>query len=250
MTLKLVNLNVWLGGKLMPQILDFLSKEQPDILTLQEAYNESDQSLPDYFRTLQVICSELKLPYYHFEPSFYEELEGRKIDRGNAVISKFPITEKSGLFIFGGYGKIVDVREQFHAHPRNMQKSVIDVNGTLLNVYNLQGIYGEHGNDTPERIEMMKVVAEEIKDKENVILTGDFNMQPDTKAISQVTAYLDSVFGMELLSTFNMRRKENPGYKTSSVDMVFVSKNLKVLEKKMPDVDVSDHNPLVVQLEV
>lgn len=159
MTLKLINLNVWLGGKLMPQILELLSKEKPDILTTQEAYNESDPFLAPYFRTSEVLKQNLSLPYTSFEPSFYEELEGKKIDRGNLTFSKFPIREKDGLFIFGSYGKVLDVQRLFHAHPRNMQRSLIDIEGKLVNVYNLQGIYGTHGFDTPERIEMCRVVG-------------------------------------------------------------------------------------------
>ena len=250
MQLKLVNLNVWLGGKLMPQILEFLSVEKPDILTLQEAYNETDESLPQHLRTVSVIKKHLGLNYDHFEPSFYEVLESRKIDRGNAIISRFPIIKKDGFFIFGEYGKVVDVKELFHSHPRNMQHSQIEANGIILNVYNLQGIYGPHGQDTPERIELGRKVAEEIKDEKNVILTGDFNMQPDIKAIEQITKHLDSVFGTKLKTTFNMKRKEDPGYATAAVDMVFVSKEVKILKKEIHEADVSDHLPLVVTIEI
>jgi endonuclease/exonuclease/phosphatase family metal-dependent hydrolase len=58
------------------------------------------------------------------------------------------------------------------------------------------------------------------------------------------------VFGEELKTTFNMKHKDNPGYATAAVDMMFISPDIKVSEKACPEVDVSDHLPLVVQLLV
>ena len=47
-----------------------------------------------------------------------------------------------------------------------------------------------------------------------------------------------------------MRRKINPGYATAVVDMVFASSRLKILDHQCPDVDISDHLPLVVKIEI
>ena len=46
MVFKFVNLNIWIGGKLLDSALDFLSKENADILTLQEVFNGSGNELP------------------------------------------------------------------------------------------------------------------------------------------------------------------------------------------------------------
>jgi endonuclease/exonuclease/phosphatase family metal-dependent hydrolase len=66
----------------------------------------------------------------------------------------------------------------------------------------------------------------------------------------QVGQHLTSVFGDSLKTTFNISRKDNPGYATAAVDMMFVSSDIEVIEKACPAVDVSDHLPLVVQLRL
>jgi endonuclease/exonuclease/phosphatase family metal-dependent hydrolase len=64
-----------------------------------------------------------------------------------------------------------------------------------------------------------------------------------------IEEHLTSVFGNSLTTTFNMRRKENPGYATAAVDLMYISNDLRVTGKDCPDVDISDHLPLVVTLE-
>jgi endonuclease/exonuclease/phosphatase family metal-dependent hydrolase len=47
-----------------------------------------------------------------------------------------------------------------------------------------------------------------------------------------------------------MKYKDDRGYATAAVDMIFVSSSTKILKKECPDVEVSDHLPLVVELEI
>jgi endonuclease/exonuclease/phosphatase family metal-dependent hydrolase len=61
---------------------------------------------------------------------------------------------------------------------------------------------------------------------------------------------LKNVFKDELRSTFNMRHKQNPGYASAVVDMIFVSPDLKISKHYASDADVSDHIPLIIEIEV
>jgi endonuclease/exonuclease/phosphatase family metal-dependent hydrolase len=97
---------------------------------------------------------------------------------------------------------------------------------------------------------MSVTISDAIADQSNVILAGDTNARPTNKAILEIEAHLKSVFGKELQTSFNMRRKDNPGYATSCVGMIFVSPNIKILEKPCPDIDISDHLPLIATLDV
>jgi len=65
-----------------------------------------------------------------------------------------------------------------------------------------------------------------------------------------ISDHLTNIFGNELKTSFNMRRKDNPGYATACVDMLFVSSDIKVMDKVCPDVDISDHLPLVATLRI
>jgi endonuclease/exonuclease/phosphatase family metal-dependent hydrolase len=68
--------------------------------------------------------------------------------------------------------------------------------------------------------------------------------------MKNIEQYLTSVFGNNLKSTFNMRRKDNPGYATAAVDMLFVSPNIRIVNSECSDVDISDHLPVIATLEV
>jgi len=100
---------------------------------------------------------------------------------------------------------------------------------------------------------MSRRIVEQVKGVERVVLCGDFNVRPDTETIGMIEDELVNVFAGELETSFNLKRKDlekYPGYATAVVDMVFVSENIGVVDKKVPGVDVSDHLPLVVELEV
>jgi endonuclease/exonuclease/phosphatase family metal-dependent hydrolase len=73
---------------------------------------------------------------------------------------------------------------------------------------------------------------------------------PNTQVVKNIEQHLVSVFKDELTTTFNMKQKSNPGYATSVVDMMFVSADVKVADHECLQVDVSDHLPLIVTLDV
>src|SRR5258706_4572546 len=70
MQLKYITLNVWFGGKLWDEMMVFLKNERPDVLTIQEAYDEKDASLHTVYRVVSILKKELGLSYSSFAPGF------------------------------------------------------------------------------------------------------------------------------------------------------------------------------------
>lgn len=254
MKFKVISLNIWLGGMLFDSAIDFLKKENPDILNLQEVYNGKAPNLEKRFRTFDVLKSELKYSYGSFAPSHIEEVKeggGEMIGWGNAIFSRFPIIAQKTVFYDTPFSANYIKPVSDHSYqPRNLQQAVLEIENNELNVFNTHGIWGFDGKDNDRRLRMGKTIANEIKNKENVILTGDFNISPDTKTIAGIEKHLKNVFKNELTTSFNMKhKKEDSGYATAVADMIFVSKNIKILEHYCPEADVSDHLPLVCVLE-
>jgi len=250
--LKFVCLNLWHGGRLFPGILSFLKEQDADVVALQEVYNGTDPSYPDNFRSLSVLRDQLTYPYDNFAPAVLDIMEVGKIDNGNMVLSKLPISGSDVAFFNELYGECdaYDPR-QFPTMPRNLQHVQIDTPAGELNVFNFHGVWDLNGdNDSPQRRKMSEMIIEHVKGKPNVILAGDTNARPTNPAMQRIEKHLKSVFGTELATTFNMKRKDDPGYATAAVDMVFVSPDMKVVSKACPDVDISDHLPLIVTLEI
>ncbi|MDB5166523.1 MAG: Endonuclease/exonuclease/phosphatase [Candidatus Saccharibacteria bacterium] len=252
MEIKVVCLNLWEGGNLFKGILQFLKEQDADILLLQEVYAGIDPSFPDNYRSMDVLQRELNYPHSDFAAAMLDRMPEGKVEGGNAVLSKFPILARDVVFFNEPYGERDPFDSaQFPTTPRNLQHVQIDAAGTELNVYNTQGVWDLNGdNFSPQRKRMSEMMIQAVAGKPHVILAGDTNARPTNPAMVAVGEHLDNVFGHELATTFNMRRKSDPGYASSVVDMIFVSHDITVTSKSCPDVDISDHLPLVAELAI
>lgn len=262
MQFKLLNLNLYEGGTYLDNILKFFDQEKPDILCLQEIYNGTDPKLPCRLRTLENLKQHLPQHHYHYAPELAMDEDHGPIDVGNAIFSRFPIIKTKTTFLAHQYGtfKIPPPNYDWSIHPHNMHQAVININGTTINVFNLHGIWGRDGADNPTRLRMSQIIVDQIKDQQNVILTGDFNLRPNTQTINNIEQHLTNIFKDKLTTTFNipLKRKHQAnysediiqGYAQSVVDMIFTSSNLKLINKSCPHVDVSDHLPLICTFEI
>lgn len=253
MKIKFLTLNLFEGGLLFDNIVDFLQKQKADIMVFQEAHNSFNEKLANNLRSIQLLAGKFSSYYFRFAPMWVDNRAEGKIEFGNAVFSRFPIISENTVFFdipFDPNYKREDQKGDYTYIPRNMLHAEVKAEETNINIFNIHGIWGFDGRDTKRRLKMGQTIIDNIKDKKNVILAGDFNLSPDTKTVGNIEKHLVSIFGEELTSTFNMKHKSDPGYAKAAVDMIFVSKNIKVMEKACPQVDVSDHLPLICSLKV
>lgn len=255
MKIKVLTLNIFEGGLFFQNILTFIKREQPDIFCLQEVYNGITPTLPNFYQSVNVLQTAFPEYTYFYSPEFLSITVEGKIDCGNVIFSRYPILEKNTYFFqvpYGEYPQVSPIRD-YSQYPQNMQHAVIDVGNTHLNVFNVHGIWGNDGIDNPARLQMSKVITKHIKNKKNTILVGDFNVQAGTKTIDSIENNLINVFKNQLQTSFNLQHKDlnkYPGYATAVVDMFFVSQDITVLDKNVPTDDVSDHLPLLCELEI
>lgn len=251
MRFKFVTLNLWRGGVLFNQIIKFIKKENPDILALQEVYDGKDKKLDKQYQTIEIFKKQLSYKYFFFSPAFLDHRKIGTLEQGNAIFSRYPIISTNAIFYDVPYG---DFNEEssldFSTVPRNFQHAVISLENTNFNVFNTQGIWGFDGKDNKKRLKMSQIIVREIINKKQVILAGDFNVLPNTKTVKNIEKHLNNVFANELKTTFNTKRKDKGDYATSAVDMIFVSRDIKILTHYCPPVDISDHLPLICLLEV
>jgi len=252
MQLKFISLNLWQGGNLFDAILEFLIKENPDILVMQEVYDGKDPALERKYRSFDILQEQLKYPATAFAPAFLDNRKEGKIPQGNAIFSKFPIVNTNVTFFNEPYREdYTEIPENFPVCPRNLQHAELDTPAGAVNVFNLQGVWDLDGdNYSVQRKRMSDVIIAETTGKSNVLLAGDTNAKPTNKAMRDIEQHLKSVFGTELATSFNMRRKTNPGYATAVVDLMYVSPEVAIVTKDCPDIDISDHRPLVVTLKI
>ncbi len=227
-------------------ILEFLKKEKPDILAVQEAYNGRYFDLEKRLRSIDVLKGEFS--YEFFSPACIAVLKEGKFEAGNAIFSNLPIIETNTAFFEIPFGEVANYEtpgSDFSLTPRNLQHAVIKAEDTNLNVFNTQGIWGKDSEDNERRLKMSEAIVKKIRNKENVILAGDFNVMPHTRTVFNIEQHLTSVFKDKVKTTFNLKQKSNPGLADAAIDMVFVSNDLKIIDSYCSDVNVSDHLPLV-----
>ncbi|HXE10073.1 MAG TPA: endonuclease/exonuclease/phosphatase family protein [Verrucomicrobiae bacterium] len=252
MVLKCICLNLWWGGNLFPAIVDFLRTEDADIVCLQEVHDGHDPKLKDRLRSMDVLRDKLGYAYEDFAESHLLRLPEGAIPSGNGVLSKFEITTRSKTYLFDSTQKeYMDVPEQWPIFPRILEHVALATPAGEVNVFNMHGVWDLDGdNPSPQREVMFRRTLKAVEGKPNVILTGDTNATTGNPLFKDVEKQLVSVFSDKLESTFNMRRKDKPGYATAAVDHMFVSDSFEIISKECPDVDVSDHKPLVVSLKL
>ena len=236
--------------------MSFFLQEKPDILCLQEVYDTSDPSLPERFHSIEMLTNLFPEYNYVFAPELLYLDQGKKYHCGNAIFSRFPITETTTTFYDIPYGEYeryngYDLAYDFSKQPYNLLHAEVSLKNTSLHIFTTHGIWGKHGNDTDRRLAMGDTLIKQIAGKEHVLLAGDFNMYRATQTIRHIEEHVKNVFGDTLRTTFNIRKKPHVGnYATSVVDMLFVSDDIAIKEKSCPDVDVSDHFPLLAEFEV
>lgn len=69
MRLKVININIWIGGILWAELLEFLKRENPDILLTQEIYNGDERFQKRQFKSFSELQKELGFEYAAFAPT-------------------------------------------------------------------------------------------------------------------------------------------------------------------------------------
>lgn len=253
MQLKILSLNVEHGGVLMQPLVNFIRETDADILLLQEVHSSSDRSLEPRLRTMQYFAEKLDYTFASFAPQYrdFDNTSSGTSYSGNAILSRMPILETKAHYYHLPYTETYrDSFETAASCPDMLQQCLVQTSIGGVNVFNLHGpwdLNGEHYGDARQK--MSDAIITVTTDLPRVILGGDTNAKPTNEAFTRI-AHLWSVFGDELPTTFNMKRKELPGYATAAVDMLWLSPDIHVISKDCPSVNISDHLPLIATIRM
>ncbi len=254
MRFKFITLNIEHGGKLLNKAIEFINKEQPELLFLQEAQSTDLKTAKQHYRTISEIQSSIKFPYHIFSPYVEFEFDNTTVLHGNAIFSRYPLSGGKITYFNGQYEKAdfysAKKLHDFTILPHAMQTASMKLADREVFLVNVHGVWGTDGGDSPIRSRMVELILDQITGKSSVIVAGDFNFQKNTQAAKTLESHLVSVFKQRLTTTFNMNRKTDLGYASAAVDMVFISNEIKVIAANCPKVEISDHLPLICELEL
>lgn len=239
---KLMQLNMW-AGRLEWEIKKFIEVEKPDILCLQEAisYDKGDAGM---FFTIENMQKALGHEFVAFAPVFSFSFMSSVARFGNCIISRFPIQKSETIFTYLDHKEKFDFNED-NGNVRNFVHAVIDIEGKKYNILTHHGYHvPEHKEGNSETLRQMQILAGYIDELEgNIILTGDFNLQPQSDSLKLINQRLtNQSVEHELKTTRNQLT-----HKTEICDYVFTSEGLKIKNFRAADELISDHKALLFE---
>jgi hypothetical protein len=240
--------------------MEFIKESAPstDFFCFQEVFNsdslfKADVIYPDLRSTIYNDLVQA-LPGFngHFAQADMTMIDDKPLPEGLAIFSakNIDITSNGSVIV---YEKDDDVRPTERSKILQYVRFVRDGKETTL--CNFHGIaFPGNKLDTEARLSQSHRIAEFLSGESgDKILGGDFNLLPKTESIS----IIESVGMSDLIKDFNIKSTRSDisyeKYKDEPVqqyfaDFAFTSKNIEVRDFKVPRMNISDHLPLILQL--
>jgi len=235
------------------KIFDFLKKEDPDVLCIQEFYF---QDAPTKFNTLDSICEFLSVD------SFYEKcmlFPTHRQHYGIALFSKYPIinkgivgehqtgTEEMNYCIYADIVKKKDTIRVYNVHFESI-KLESDEYSRITNSQSrnrstkLKKVYSKLNSAFKIRANQSKIVRDHIKSSPyKAVICGDFNDTPMSYTYQMFNSFLTDAF-RNTSSGFGVTYI---GYLPAGrIDYIFHSDGLQSAKFKIQNEEFSDHHAI------
>lgn len=256
--MKLISLNTW-GGKVYQPLITFIKQQSTDtdIFCFQEVFNTTAnlKEVSGFRMNLFDEISKVLENYQgYFAPTVDNYIAGSfqpnfidfNLSWGLAIFVKKNLSIKShkDFWVYGNRGSFNP--KDLNSLSRNVQYINIISEGKKFTICNIHGIWVKGGKkDTPSRIQQSKQILSFLDQQDGKkILCGDFNLDIDTKSVKMLESTLTNLIKEYHIK--NTRSKFFPA-KEKFADYTFVSNEIRVKSFEVPEVEISDHLPMILQ---
>lgn len=258
--MKLISLNTW-GGKYFDPLIDFIKQHKDtDIFCFQEIL-DSKSNIKEGNGFRANLFSEIKKILTDYQTFYFPVVEGFDfgaspvdfdLSFGQAIFLKNSIKmlSQKNYFIYKEKDFHV-LKKDFSNLPTPLQYISISTNNQEFAIFNFHGcpIPGDK-LDTEKRLIEAGRSKKIIDNKSGAkILVGDFNLLPETRSIKIFESNMRN-----LIAEFNIERTRSrlsPFFGKTDfqqfADYAFISSDIKVLDFKVPDINISDHLPMILE---
>lgn len=243
--MKLIQLNIWWGGKLDQAIVKFLNEEKPDILCLQESASMEGKS--GMMLSVEQIKEIGNFKDLVHSPLVTFNFMHRKVSMGNAILSKFSILNSKTLYTHLKHNKDFDW-EKHDYNIRNLLHCELDTGKQKTHVLTHHGYHvPTHKDGNQETLKACKQIMHYIDSLNGPkILAGDFNLSPNSESLEVINKKMTNLVVVNKLKT----TRTNLTYKTEVCDYIFINKEIRAKKFTASDEVVSDHKALIMEFEV
>lgn len=239
--MKIIFLNIW-QGNLYKNLAKFIEAYSPgtDIFCFQEVS-------PELFSKISKI-----LPLHNGQYNPGGEHYLNKVWYGQAIFTKKGLKTSISRKVF--------IFKEGTNKTGFMQYLSLKQGSNTIFVGNVHGKpYPSNKMDTPARTSQSRKIIELFENKKgSKIIGGDFNLLPETKSVKMFedNGYRNLIKDFEIEKTRNEITWEFHGNGKSDfikqyyADYVFTSPEVKVNSFEVPDIEISDHLPMILDFEI
>ena len=259
--MKLLDLNIGIKIDNNKEVVELISKEKYDIITLQEVMRKVEKTVLEKYDSSNKIKENGNYKYSFFGPlwiaNHHEKNKvitkkfGGLAEQGNEILSIYPIIQSYNIFYYKNYSNFTDVTNfKKEDHPRALLDIILYINGKKLQIINVHGIWTETKEGDERTINQSKFILSKIRKDIPCIVVGDFNLLPNTKSIKLMNQDLTNL--IEKYNIKSTRPNFDDGLDKGNLvcDYIFVNDKVKVNNLKVINSNVSDHLPLILDFEI
>lgn len=246
MRVKLVQWNVWYLEKI-DKILRVLSQLSPDILCLQELSTNTEAN--PGISTGEIIRSQFGFNA-HIEVA--QTWKGwHKDSQENGIFSRFPLRRKITRYIRVPHPP--DTVDYMH-EGRVYIESTIGVGDEELHVGTTHMSYSHRFEPSEQRCVEDEQLLRFLERDEKFIFAADLNTHPRSDLIQNLMSKYQHAGPPLEHSTWTTKPFDYKGFKEDGLnwrlDYVFTSPDIQVVRAEVVETNVSDHLPLIVEIEL
>ena len=217
--------------------INFVKSEAPDVCGFNEVDRLTDRS------------GGLDEPKLIADTLGYNCVFGKAIplapvecgEYGNAFATRFPIIESEVLPI--------PIAEK-DANGRDIEKrsvirAKVDIDGRIVTF--LQTHFTLDVIEQEKCVDFIAKLIDEAGD-EPIVFAGDLNMPPDNKGLDPIRERLFDT-GTLIEAPYKTYPTHNRETRFLKIDYIFLSHHFKPISAKVPNINVSDHYPYVIETE-
>lgn len=259
--MKLLNLNICIKLDNTKKIIDFLKKEEAEIITIQEAMHGVEETCFPMYQSANELVQLEEYPYSAFAPLFVASGVtkngkvtrdfGGKAEQGTLLLSKYSIKEHENEFYYKEYRYEYDATN-FRKEDwcRSIQNAIVKVNDKELQIINVHGIWNEGKTGDERTIAQSEFILSKLRKDLPVIVVGDFNLLPTSDSIKMLNQELINL--IEEYQIESTRPHFDDGLDKGNIvcDYIFVNDLVKVNHFQVLESNASDHLPLLLDFEI
>lgn len=237
---KVINKN-YNGGKNAKQFANFINKQKPDIICLQELTNAYENKLktfiPNYHLTGENRFNKKSIWYSHF---------GEK----NVIITNLKIIKTKTYSLSKNINKI-GKRSLLSIFPRIATVTTITKEKRKFTVINT---HLDHLTNTGRKTQLiyLKQIIE-LNNNYPIILTGDFNLNTESKLFQEFVKYMQKRNCKLIpINENTFKPPVNPfklSYNCKTPDHIFIPNDFNIESINIIDNNLSDHKLIKIKIK-